>query len=180
MTAVGEGEIKVKPDQALIRFQLVQRSVSAPTAEAAHRRQLTLFTLLLREHGAEAERIQVGPSTLTENPDAAAGLTWSVRSEVRLSLNDLTKAEALLAKALAEGATLQGIEYGLVSPEGQIQKGIDAALANARSRAERIAGGSGGNLGAPLSVEMLGTPVIEAVAPDLVRLKVSLKVTFPM
>lgn len=180
VTAMGEAEVKVKPDQAIIRLQVAQRSVSAATAEGAHRRQLQQFGALLREAGAESDKIQVGPSVLKELPQVVGGLSWEVQSEVRITLRDLTKVDDLLEVALSEGAKLQGVEYGLANPEVQVEKALAAALANARGRAETIAGGAGGTLGAPVTVEMLGAPNVEAETPELVHLKLTVKATFPM
>lgn len=178
VTAIGEAEVKVKPDQALITLQVVQRSVSAATAEAAHRRQLQQFTLLLRETGAES--VQIGQANLAELPEVVGGLSWSVTSEVRITQKDLSKVDDLVELALAEGARLQGVEYGLSSPETQVTKALSAALANAKSRAETVASGEGGTLGAPVTVEMLGAPDVEGESAEAVNLKLSVKVTFPM
>lgn len=180
VTAVGEAEVKVKPDQAVIRLLVMQRSVSAATAEAAHRRQLQQFTALLRERGAESDRILVGPSNLKELPQVVGGLSWSVESELRVTVRDLAKVDGILEMALSEGATLQGVDYGLASPEAQVEKALAAALANARSRAESIASGTSGTVGAPVTVEMLGAPEVQAESAELVRLKLSVKATFPM
>lgn len=180
VTAIGEAEVRVKPDQAVIRMAMEQRSVSASTAEAAHRRQLQQFTALLREAGAESDRIQIGQSDLKELPEVVGGLSWTVESEIRVTLRDLTKVEGLTGLALAEGAKLQGVEYGLSSTEPQVEKALTAALANARSRAATIASSQGGTLGAAETVEMLGAPAVEAESPDQVRLKLTVKATFPM
>lgn len=178
VTAIGEAEVKVKPDQAVIKLQVVQRSVSAATAEAAHRRQLQQFTALLRETGAET--IQIGQANLAELPEVVGGLSWSVSSEVRITQKDLTKVDDLVELALSEGAQLQGVEYGLASPEAQVQKALTTALANAKSRAETVASSEGGTLGAPVTVEMLGAPAVEAESAEQVLLKLTVKATFPM
>lgn len=181
VTTIGEADLKVKPDQAVLRFQVQQRSFSGSTAEAAHRRQLDRFTSSLVQAGFDGDRIQAGPIDLKETVDGPAGLPWLAESEVRVTLKDLTKLDNLVAAALAEkGARLTGIDYGLSNPESQIQKALDAALTSARTRAQGLATSASGTMGAPTTVEMLGAPVIEGDSPDLVHLKLSVKATFPM
>jgi uncharacterized protein YggE len=181
ITAIGEAEVKVKPDQAIFRLQVQIPSISAVTAEAAHRRQLDQFAARLREVGVDGDRIQTGPISVHELPEVKTGLTWMAESEVRVTLKDLTKVDDVVDAILSErGARLTATEYGLSSPEPQVQKALDAALASARTRAEGLASGASGQLGAPIDIEMIGAPVIQGDSPELVRLKLTVKATFPM
>lgn len=181
VTTIGEAEIKVKPDQAVFRFHVQIPSVSGPTAEAAHRRQLDQLVSRLQEVGLDGDRVQTGPISVHDLPEIKTGLTWVAESEIRITLKDLTKTEDLVGAALADrGARLTGAEYGLSAPEPQVQKAMDAALASARTRAEGLAGSASGTLGAPIDIEMMGAPVIQGDSPDLVRLKLTVKATFPM
>jgi uncharacterized protein YggE len=181
VTAIGEAEVRAKADQAVIQLQIEQRSVSATTAEAAHRRQLDQIRDRLQNAGVEGDRIQIGQPSVRELPQVVNGLSWTVQSEMRVTVRDLTKLATVLETFLNDpGSRIEAVEYGLANPELQVQKALEAAVANAQSRAETIAGGTSGRLGAPVSIEMLGAPVIQGETADVVRLKLSVKAIFPM
>jgi uncharacterized protein YggE len=181
VTAVGEGEVKAKPDQATVRFRLQQRSVSAPTTEAAHRRQIDQFVARLKAAGMDVDRIQVKPMTLHQLTGEPSSLSWVAESEVALTLKDPGKANDLVFTALAEeGVSLMGVEYGLVSSDPLVQRALEAALAGARSRADQLAGGVSGRLGDAVSVEMIESPAIQVDSVDQIRVKVKVRATFSM
>lgn len=161
ITVTGEGEIRVRPDLALVTFGVVTHRASAAEAEALALASARQIAGALTEAGALEDRVEVTHLTLTTNTFTDfAGVTrisgFQAAVAVQATVRNLTKVQAVLDAGLAAGATsLDEVVYTLEGPEVSRQAAMRSALENARQRATMLAKAEGERLGELLSMEVL-------------------------
>lgn len=145
-TVVGEGQVRVAPDVAIIRFSL--ESI-AETVEAAQSQNDLAYAVLvnrLRSLGIDAGDIQVvgrevQPLGSTDLNGRRAVLAMLVRVRHMESLP-----EVRTAITLANPAHLQAIQYDLSDRSKAVHDALGKAMANAHDRANTVAAAVGAKL----------------------------------
>lgn len=167
-TVLGEGEIRVKPDTALITFGVVVHRASAAEAEALALASAESVRTALVQAGAEEDRVEISNLALvTETYQDYSGTTrisgFKGQVTVQGVLHNVAKARSVVEAGLAAGATsLDSVVYSLENPEPARQAAMKTALENARQRATALVKAEGEGLGALKSMEVLSE---EAPAP---------------
>jgi uncharacterized protein len=160
ITVIGQGEVRVAPDQATVQIGV---ETSAPTTREAldqNTAQAEAIIEQIRQLGVAERDIQTSGFNIyaTYNEDGRTVTGYTVSNTVLVTIRDLGQAGALLDQVVTAGANrVYGISFGLSNPEEAMANARDAAVANARARAERLAQGSGASLGNVLVItENLG------------------------
>jgi uncharacterized protein len=161
VTVIGQGEVRMAPDQATIQIGV---ETSAPTTrEALEQNSSQAATIIeqLKQIGVAERDIQTSGFNIyaNYNEDGRTVTGYTVSNSVMVTIRDLQQTGALLDQVVAAGANrIYGISFGLSDREAALAEARDAAVANARERAERLAQGSGASLGSVLVItESIGS-----------------------
>lgn len=157
LTVVGRGEVRAAPDMAVISLQLQRQ---APSAVAAQREVDAVADALVKlALAAKLRREDIDASQSTVQPD----YDWEAQKRVfrgmsatrtlRLSVRQLAALGPLVDRLLAADASAASeLQFGFADERGLRQQALDAAWADARAKAERLAAGAGAKLGAPVAI----------------------------
>lgn len=157
----GEGVVRVSPDRARIRVGVVTRAATAPEALRQHEQDVSRVLTRVRQLGVADRDIQIESLSLGENygPNGPDG--YVAQRIVTVTLDTLRLVPDLVAAVVSEGANqLQGIDYVMRDTREAEAQALDRAVADARSKAERIASASGVVLGPVVAVQEAGAPRI--------------------
>ncbi len=157
ITVSGHAELKVKPDVAFVSFAVTTQSrdqVEAVKANAV--RTTTVMNVLIKSGIAnsdiETEFCTVSPDyDYNANPPVLTG--YQVTNSIQVKIRDMAKAGLIFDKAIQMGATsADGLSFDLADKNRAQGEALVAAVANARSKADLIAGASGVELGRVISI----------------------------
>jgi uncharacterized protein YggE len=161
VTVTGEGEVRVKPDEAHVSFGVLMHGPSAAEAEALALETARRVQEAIAQAGGDVDRLEISHLTLsaTTYQDFAGTARISgfqAQASVQAVIRNLSKVQAVLDAGLAAGATsLDGVAYTLENPESAKQAAMKAALENARQRATTLVRAEGERLGELRNVEVL-------------------------
>jgi uncharacterized protein YggE len=164
ISVTGSGDASAKPDIVDIQFGV--EAVSSDPAEAVSQNSGQMNAVMDVLHSlkiADADIQTVNYSMWVEviydtNGQPTGEQRYHVSNQVNVRLHDLTQTGALLEKVIGAGVNnVAGITFGVADTTGLAQTAMDAALANARQKAERMAEDLGLHLGNVQSVVESGT-----------------------
>lgn len=184
LTVVGEGSASARSDQAELHFGIWNRGASAVEAEALNAASIERVMAALKAAGVDEDGISHSGTAVTPElsqvPDGTTQLTgFHAESEVQAIVRNLNRVGEAVEAALGAGATSRAAPvYSLQNPETARQAALNAALADARSRAEALARAGGRSMGELLSIEVLSEDYVGSSAPETLTLQVKVKVTF--
>jgi hypothetical protein len=160
----GSGTVEVVPDEAVATFGV---SVTAPNAadarSRADRRQQQVIAVL-KAKGVDDADIQTSDISLSPNygPSGRRVSGYTASNSVTVTIRNLDEAGTIVPAVVAVGANQIG-GLSLVSSEQDAlyKRALEAAVEDARGRAEAIATASGAALGPIRSVSesSAGTPI---------------------
>lgn len=173
----GEGEITAKPDRMRLNLGVEARAEKLEEAMADNVKRMTSLREALLRLGVAEKDLKTGQFSVsqvrepisirtTETPSAPSGeLATSSRVEERwverylvsntleVIYPDLTRAGDLISAAVQAGANNSwGLQFEVTDPEPLQDQAREAAIANARKRAEQIAQAAGVKVGRVLSI----------------------------
>jgi uncharacterized protein len=165
VTVVGSGEARVAPDMATVQIGVETTAPTTGEALAQNSAQAQAIIDQLQQLGLEEKDLQTSGFNIyaTYAEDGRTITGYTVSNTVSATIRDLARAGELLDSVVQAGANrVYGVSFGVSDPSAAQAQARDAALANARVRAEQLAQGSGGQLGAVLVVsESIGAaPVV--------------------
>ncbi len=150
VTVVGQGEIRVTPDQATVQIAVETNAPTTGEALEQNNRQSQTVIDQIKQLGVAAQDIQTSGFNIYATYDAqGSSITgYTVSNTVTVTIRDLAQTGTLLDQVVQAGANrVYGISFGLSNPEAIQNQARDAAVANARARAEQLAKASGVMLG---------------------------------
>jgi uncharacterized protein YggE len=157
IVVTGEGSVTVPPDYAQIRAGVTTRGKSAKEALDANSKLMTAVTAVLQNAGVEQKDIQT--SRFSIEPVYTQQQSNSVRTlagfeavnQAVVTVRQIAKLGDILDKLVSAGATdIGGIEFLHADPAKALDQARQAAVADARHRAELYAQTSGLSLGGVL------------------------------
>jgi uncharacterized protein len=167
ITVVGQGEAFGTPDKATIQVGV---EVFAPiVSEATSQNEATIARIMaaLSDMNIPAEDVQTTNYSLwaeqiygERGPEGIAG--YRVTNQVNVTIRDINQVSAVLSAVIDAGAnSIYGIQFSVADPAGLEAEARAAAVADARARAESLAGLANVQLG-DLTVisEVIGQPVM--------------------
>jgi len=167
ITVLGEGEARGKPDvaRASLGVEAAAEKVGPALADANARMRALLAAI--RRAGVADRDIRTTDFSVyfEQDPvplragDASRSGHYHVRNAVDVTIRDLARASDVLDAALAAGGNAaSGISFAIDDPAPLRATARQAAVADARSRAEALAHAAGVAVGAVLSISEEGSP----------------------
>jgi len=158
LSVTGTGTVEAVPDLATLTIGVTTSRETAAAALAANNTALQAVLDRLTAAGIAARDMQT--SNLSLHPDwsgqdgAAPAISGYVASNLlTVRVRALEGLGTILDAAVADGAnTLHGLGFGLADPEPALNAARREAVADARARAELLAGAAGVTLGRILSI----------------------------
>lgn len=154
----GTGKVTLDPDIATIYIGVHTENSDAQEAVASNNTQAEAVASALSGFGiAEADikttNFSIYPRQDYDNEGNITGITYVVDNTVQVTVRDLDQLGALLDGAVQAGAnSISGIEFSVADPEAAYEAAMQAAVENARSRAEILAESAGVTLGEVQSI----------------------------
>lgn len=154
IVVTGEGSVSAAPDYAAIGAGVVTRAKTAGEAVDANARAMAAVIAALTNSGIARNDIQTAQLSL--QPVYTAPISggeqkltgFSVANQLTIKIRDLGKAGTILDKLVAAGATEIGaIDYLHANASALLDQARQAAIADARRKAELYAKAAGLNLG---------------------------------
>jgi uncharacterized protein YggE len=154
VVVIGEGSVSVTPDYAQVESGVTTRASTVKQATDANSKVMSAITSALTEAGiapadVQTSRFSIQPVYAPQEPRTEPKLTgYSVSNQVRVRIRQIGRVGEILDRLVAAGATNVGSVTFLVSePSKALDQAREAAIADARRKAEVCAHASGLRLG---------------------------------
>jgi uncharacterized protein YggE len=154
IVVTGEGSVSVMPNYAQIRSGVTTRAKTVKEAVDANSKTMAAIIAALKDAGVADKDIQtahfsIQPVYASPAPNAEPRLSgYSVSNQVNVTVREIGKVGDALDRVVAAGATDAGNVSFLVSnPSKALDQAREAAIADARRRAEVYAQAAGVRLG---------------------------------
>lgn len=155
ITVTGDASISRAPDMATISIGVTSVGESAAEALGTNSKTMEAVIARLKEAGIAGSDLQT--SGLSVNPtynnspsgsSVATASGFTAMNVLTVGIRDLDGLGGVLDAVVSDGAnTLNGVSFGLVNPGPALDEARKAAVADARARAEVLAGAAGVKLG---------------------------------
>jgi len=177
--ATGEATVAAKPDQVKVDIGVTSQAETAQAAASENARHTDAVVQQIRQaFGPAAQLKTLGYSVSPQyrypkpgGPPAIAGYTVSNTIEVKL--DDISRAGKLIDLATQSGANaIHSLQFGLKDETALQAQALREASANARAKAEAMAGGLSLKIAGVISAEEGGTNIVRPMAPMVMARKV--------
>jgi uncharacterized protein YggE len=148
LTASGDGEARVTPDEATVRLGVLAQAQTARAAQEQVSRTANAILDAVRKLGVTAEQIQTSDLNLNPlyaqnrpNDTGEPQITgYQASNVVTLRLQKLDQVGPVIDAGLAAGANrLDGVMFGLRNDRAARAEALSAAVAEASSKAQALA-----------------------------------------
>lgn len=164
ITVVGEGELEIEPDIARANIGVEVIDPSAQEASAENKVVLQEIVAALQEQGVAEEDIQtanfsIWAERINPDPSQASEVRYHVTNNVQVTIRNLDNVGETLDAAINAGANnIYDVQFALEDPSSLESDVRQAAIEDARAKAEDLAALSGVTLGEVVSVsEVVGS-----------------------
>jgi len=154
VVVVGEGRVTVAPDYAQIASGVTTRGKTVKEASDANSKTMAAIIKALVDSGVaqndvQTSRFSVQPVYLPQGPGIEPKLAgYSVSNQVRAKIRQIDNLGEILDRLIAAGATDVGnIAFMVSDPSKALDQAREAAIADARRKAEVYARAAGIRLG---------------------------------
>ena len=154
VVVIGEGSVSVVPDYARVRGGVTTRAKTAKEATEANTKAMTAITAMLANAGIAQKDIQtarfsVQPIYESRQSNSEQKLSgFSVSNQINVTIRQIDKVGEILDRLVTTGATDVGnVEFLHSEPSAALDQARQAAVADARRKAELYAHASGLVLG---------------------------------
>jgi uncharacterized protein YggE len=154
IVVIGEGSVSVPPDYAQIRSGVTTRAKTAKEAADANSKAMSAVTAALMDAGIAQKDIQtsqfsIQPVYTPQEPRSEPKFSgYSVSNQVLVKVHQLSKLGEILDRLITAGATdIGNVQFLLADPSKALDQAREAAVADARRKAELYARASGLTLG---------------------------------
>jgi uncharacterized protein YggE len=199
ISVIGQGEVRAKPDVITARLGIEVTAAAPADALNQTRQRADQVIARLRERGIPEADIQTSNLNVfpvqapPRDPTAPPAITgYRGSATVTALLPDVSQASALLTAAIEAGAnSVQGLSYGLRDEAPLRTQALQAAITQARPKAEAAASAAGlrvtgvravqefaGGVPIPLGGGRGGAGGGEGIAPGELTVAVMAQVTF--
>lgn len=155
ITVVGNGEVKITPDQATVQIGVQTEGATSSDAMTANNTQMAALIEQLKQLGIAEKDIQTSNFAIspTYGTDGRAVTGYQVNNMVTVTIRKIAQTGELLDKVVKAGANnVWGISFGIGDPTTLQSAARDAAIADARTRAEAMAKAAQGSVGQVLTI----------------------------
>ncbi len=155
ITVLGSGTARAVPDVADWSFGVQADASTATAALSAAAKETRQIVAALRETGVAKEDLRTEQVSLyprTSN-DGLSVIGYSASSSVYATVRDLAKAGSVVDAAVGAGANqASGPTLRVSDNRAQYRSAVDAAMDDARARAQALAAKAGVTLGGPIAI----------------------------
>ena len=165
ITVSGEGEVQVVPDLARLVFNVETTHAELARAQAENASRLAAVIASLTSLGVAERDLQTSGYHAQPRHDYLVQdrlVGYQVVNGVRATVRNLARLPELLDAAVAAGANLvHGVQFDVSDKEDALRRAREAAVRDARARAEQYAALTGVRLGPPVTIAEggRGTPL---------------------
>jgi uncharacterized protein YggE len=172
----GQGQVEVDPDQAVVRLGVVAQDPSARAAQERANKVINALLAAVRELGVDAKQVQtsalnlnpiyapVRPEDGSRVPQEPRIVGYQAYSTVSVRLDDLDLVGRVVDAGLAAGANqIEGVTFGLKDEGAARERALDAAVRQARGKAQVMASALGVRLQEVLEVVEGGAGIVEPI-----------------
>lgn len=152
ITVGGDGSVSTNNDIALFRFGVTTRRRTAGAALRANSATMRRITARIRALGVQPADIRTDIVSL-DRAIVRNRSHYVARNGVAVTIRDLEEAGEIVDAGVRAGATnIYGPEFGVANAEALYRDALGLALADARTKAERMAREAGVALGPVLRI----------------------------
>lgn len=159
ITVTGEGRVEVAPDMATVTLGVTSVADTAAAALAQNSAQVATVIANLKAAGIEARDVQTSGLSLNPNwtnygTDSQPRIEgYTAQNMVTVRVRALDRLGTVLDAAVKDGAnTLNGLVFGLSNPQPVEDAAREAAVKDARRKADVLTGAAAVLLGPVLSI----------------------------
>jgi uncharacterized protein YggE len=155
ITVSGTGQVQVVPDAAQITFGVETQAGDAASALAANSTAMEKVVAALKAAGIDAADIQTQQVSVGQRYDSTGtSITGYVATnQVVTTVRKIDTVGAIIDTAVQAGATnVYGLGLTVTKPDEAYAQALDKAVANARTKAERLAKAAGVAVGKVVAV----------------------------
>ncbi|NNJ10247.1 SIMPL domain-containing protein [Chloroflexales bacterium ZM16-3] len=165
ITVVGNGEVKVTPDTASVQIGVETTAPTTQEALSQNSAQANAIIEQIKALGVAEKDIQTSGFNIypTYGNDGREVTGYTVSNQVSVTIRDLAQAGDLLDQVVKAGANrIYGVSFSVADPAATLAQARDKAVADAKARAEQLAGQAGATIGQVLVIsENVGSsPVV--------------------
>ena len=169
VTVSGSATVRSSPDEAVVTLGVRSEAATAEEAMAENADRMNAVIRALLDQGLRED--DLATSYLSLYPRYAdSGLTvvgYTAENQVSVTVGDLDRIGRLIDRAVQAGANLtSGISFRLSGENEAADRALADAVADARTKAELLAGAGGAGLGEVISIAEAGTPTPPPVYYD--------------
>ena len=166
----GTGRVSLIPDIARVTVGVHTEDENAVEAVASNNSLASKIVQALENYDIASEDIQttnfnIYPRQIWGTSGQQLGITYVVDNNVRVTLRDLELIGEILNAVIQAGAnSINGIQFDVDDREGANHQALEAAIENARARAETITKAAGIEIGEIITLEsFIGGGGVETV-----------------
>ncbi len=163
VTVSGQGRVGVRPDLAIVRLGVQTESATAAEAMDENNVRMQAVISATLEAGVEEDDIQTQSIQLYpvyraagDNPPELTG--YQAANVVEVTVRELANLGALLDAAVAAGGnTIESIRFEVSNPDEMLAEAREAAMSDARQKAEQLTSLAGADLGQVMTITEIGS-----------------------
>jgi uncharacterized protein YggE len=156
VTVTGSATIKAMPDEAVVSLGVQTQADTAQGAMSANAVKMTALIASLTDNGIARDDIATNyVSIYPTYGNSGTDITgYQAENEVNVTLHQIAKVGEVIDDAVKAGANLSnGITFQLSDENQGVNQALEDAVANARSKAETLAGAGDAQLGQVVSIQ---------------------------
>jgi uncharacterized protein len=156
VTVNGTATIKAMPDEAVVSLGVQTQANTAQAALADNATKMTALIASLTDQGVDKNDIATSyVSIYPTYGNSGSDITgYQAQNQVDVTLHDIAKVGAVIDDAVKAGANLSnGITFQLSDQNQGVNQALTEAVANARSKAETLAGAGAAQLGEVVTIQ---------------------------
>ncbi len=163
ITVSGEAEVRIVPDEVILTLGVETWDKKMDRATDQNAEIVAAVLALAAEHGVPSQHVQtdyvgIEPRYRNGYYEDRDFIGYFVHKTVVITLRDLSEFEGLLADALEAGVNyVHGIEFRTTELRQHRDEARALAVRAAKEKAEALAGELGQQIGAPLTVQEVGS-----------------------
>jgi uncharacterized protein YggE len=156
VTVSGTATIAAKPDEAVIGLGVQTQANTAQGALSENAVKMTALIASLLDQGIAKDDIATSYVSIypTYGNSGMAITGYQADNQVNVTLRDISKVGDVIDESVKAGANLSnGITFQLSDENQGVNQALEDAVANARSKAETLAGAGDAQLGQVVSIQ---------------------------
>jgi uncharacterized protein YggE len=158
VSVVGEGRVSFTPDVALLMIGVETSGAALDAAQRENAERSTTLRARLAELGLPPGDIQTANYQVGQDHGRDGPTGYRVSNTDRVTVRAIDRVGALLDAAIAAGANrVHQITFGLTDEADALRRAREAAMHDARSKAEHYASLAGLRLGEALAISETGS-----------------------